>query len=361
MKLTNSVYTIEEAAALLTCEPRNLIRQGIAGEFKLLVTVPRDLDVYNGGDNEVVQHRCYSKEGAKPKPFRQSDLEFFVLPEEALQLLATSQVFKYAIFPHAAKLSRYTGEIEIFKAEPPIGWNGMILADKSPDVFARCFATYRVGTDMEVPDNIKHPQKFEIKASELLIDRPTIKLLKLKAAQDQAAGPILEVALSIQTQLDRDLAEGTKTILGFPHLDIEPYTSTDLRVLHKLFTRFWNQFGSVNFLPPKKEAIEEILIQEFDFSANKARFGATVIAGNVRTDADSRTGAPRMVPELMNALIAGSVEHWNPKPTKPSPNPSNAEVSDWFVSQYSTPKWQAKIAAMIIRGPNAPKGRRLEE
>ena len=114
-------------------------------------------------------------------------------------------------------------------------------------------------------------------------------------------------------------------------------------------------------MPPKSAEVEEILIREFKFSDRKARFGAAVITTNVRIDADNRTGAPRMVPELMNALIAGSLEHWSPKPTKPSPNPSITEVTGWFKNQYGVPNWKAKDAASIIRPPDAPKGRRPEE
>ncbi|MQA21529.1 hypothetical protein [Rugamonas rivuli] len=332
MELTNGVYTIVEAARLLACEPYKLINKGILGELKLLVRVPDHLDAYNAGYSEVHRNLVLTNEGEKPKPFRQSDIEFLVLPEEALTLLAVSQVFVWGTFVQAGRLCTTSGEVEILEAVVPPTWPGMLLAHKSTDVFHRCFATYRPGLNVNVPSEIRNPQKFKIDVNDLLLSR-----LDLARIVDSG-----EYQLSQPND--------------FPQLDVQPHTSRKLQCLYTLFCRVWAQFSSPGFLRPQGDAIFQTLKTEFRFSKRAAGFGAQVIASNVTIERDD-DGALRIVAEQMSALILGATFHWKPLPGVQFTVKDTETVTEWFEGTYGWAKSPAEIASVIIRPDYAPRGR----
>lgn len=331
MELKKAAYTITEAAERLVSTPRQIIEAVIERKLKLYVRMPERLDLYNAGCNEVYLNRlwAHTEFHEKPKPFRQSDIDFLVVSDVVLTQLEKGHSSMEAIFSLGGRIGK-SGDIEIVEPKALAYWPGILSAHISPDAVHRCFATYRPGTDIDAPGVIRHPQRFEISIDDLMLDRPSLRLL---TGTIEKARP-----------------------LGFPELNAQGYTGPNLRGLYSLFCRIWGYWGSNEFVEPTARLVSDALTSEFKFSANVAELGVRVIVKDVLPDRDNRTGAPRIVARMMNDLISGSICKWKPEPAQALPNPTNAEVMQWFVERG----WSnsaAKVAAVIIRPSYAPKGR----
>lgn len=337
MELKKAIYTIEEAAKLLACQPEQLLSDVITKKWDLFVRSPEHLDIYNVGRTEIIRPDLRRAEGERyslrgPQAHRVPDIDFLVIPNDGLRKIANGDLYMGSTFYKGGTIDA-NGEVAIVYPETP-QFEGKYFGT---DCYLRHYATYRAGIgDVYAQKTIKHPQKFAITSSDLLISRPDVKELGITPRE--------------RMNISRPL--------GFPVLDVEPYTSQNLQKLYALFCQTWEGYGGKDFVLPEPKAIFRTATTELGFSDNLAGLAVRAIYTDVMADHDDNTGAPRIVARLMNSLIRGSIVHWKHKLNEAMPNPANAVVAKWFRNEDLDPS-PAKVAATMIR-PNAPKGRKPE-
>lgn len=334
-QLKKAMYTILEAAALLSCSIAELVHDGAEGKLELYIDIPDEVELYNVGRSDLDSSSEPYYADDRPQPFRTSNVDFLLLPPSACKMILKAGFCQQGVYTKGGAVGS-EGNLEYGKPPCPFFYKGGLASYSGIDAYRRYFATYHVGLDAANLDEFKYPKKVKIASDHLLVSRQSVHLLL--------------------TQRRQASFEVTKHV----PLVVRSHTSESLLRLHKLFTQIWSLADRPGFKLPTRQEIVKMLIEEHSFSENQAKSGALAIE-EAKLLVASRTGQRTFAALIMKKMISCSDEHWAPTSDRPSPNPSRETIACWFEKECHVPHYQGKVLASIIRPVSAPKGRRPNE